>query len=150
MTFNKGLTYFQFIVIKRSEIETIEKSNSTYVTKFGQATSILKQHAGKSLLNSNLESQLGKDPGSVSKSQLTLQIAVLGAPVYNPRLKTGISIRWCTKKYSFTKLFHNFCESQEFLDLGGLARTPGAQDSQDPPPFLSKGLPDCCGLQVSR
>ena len=85
MTFNKGLTYFQYIVIKRSEIETTEKSNNTYVTKFGQATSILKQHARKSLLNSNQESQLGKDPGSVSNSQLRLQIAVLGAPAYKPR-----------------------------------------------------------------
>ena len=29
------LTYFQYAVIKRREIETVEKSNSTYIIKLG-------------------------------------------------------------------------------------------------------------------
>ena len=49
-------------VIKRTQIEIIEKSNSTYITKLGQPTFRLKQ-CWKSLVNSNLESQLGKGPG---------------------------------------------------------------------------------------
>ena len=43
-------------------METIEKSNSTYITELEQPTSRFKQPAGKSRINSNLESQLGKAP----------------------------------------------------------------------------------------
>ena len=46
-------------------------------------------------------------------------------------------------------LFVSPCESQGFLNLGGLARAPGAQEFQDPLPFLSEVLPDSLFLQAS-
>ena len=55
------LTKFQCTVIERRAIEIIEKSNSTYITKLGWPTSRLNS-TGKSLINSNLESQLGTGP----------------------------------------------------------------------------------------
>ena len=43
------------------------------------------------------------------------------------------------KNTALQSCFTIFVESQEFLDLGGLARTPGAQESQDPPLSYLKG-----------
>ena len=45
-------------------------------------------------------------------------------------------------------LFVSPCESQDFLDPGGLARPPGPQKFQDTLPFLSKVLPDLLYLQA--
>ena len=45
-------------------------------------------------------------------------------------------------------LFVSPCESQGFLNPGGLARAPGAQELQDPLPFLSEVPPDLMCLQA--
>ena len=60
----------------------------------------------------------------------------------------------CTQKCSsgfsltFIMLFVLPCESQDFLDPGGLARPPGPQKFQDALPFLSKVPPDMLYLQA--
>ena len=52
------------------------------------------------------------------------------------------------KLFTVTMLFVSPCESQGFLNLGGLARAPGAQEFQDPLPFLSEVPPDLMCLQA--
>ena len=52
---------------------------------------------GKSLVNSNVESQFGNDLGQCIHSLVTFQIAFSGAPAYNPRLQTDIIISLHTK-----------------------------------------------------
>ena len=47
-----------------------------------------------------------------------------------------------------TMLFVSPSESQGFLDPGGLATAPGAQEFQDPFPFLSEVPPDLMCLQA--
>ena len=65
-----------------------------------------------------------------------------------------ISSSVCTQKFSsgfsltFTMLFVSPCESQDFLDPGGLARLPGPPKFQDALPFLSKVPPDLLYLQA--
>ena len=87
--------------------------------------------------------------GSVSTARVRLQTAVLGAPTYNPKLQTDI-ISLCAKMQLWFYLnilqgcLFLCCESYDFAKPGvQLARPPGAQEFQDPLPFLSKVLHDC-------
>ena len=86
--------------------------------------------------------------GSVSTARVRLQTAVLGAPTYNPKLQTDI-ISLCAKMQLWFYLnilqgcLFLCCESYDFAKPGvQLARPPGAQEFQDPLPFLSKVLHD--------
>ena len=74
-------------------------------------------------------------------TQVRLQIALLEAPAYNPRMPVDIIICGCAKmqlwfSLTFKMLFVSRCESRDFLDPRELARTPGAQDNPSPIPFL--------------
>ena len=78
--------------------------------------------------------------GSASTPLVRLQIAVLGASIYNPGCKLVSSV--CVQKYisgftlTFTMLFVSPCESWDFLDPWGLGRPTGAQEILRPTPSL--------------
>lgn len=76
-----------------------------FITKLGQPTSRLS--AGKSLINSNLESQLEK--GGASTPWERLQTAVSGVLPYNPRLQTDSIIHLGGKMqlWFYFNLFYN-------------------------------------------
>ena len=96
------------MIIKGRGIETIGKSNSTYITKLGQSTSRLT-----AIWSPNWE----KVPGNVSNPQVNFKIAVSGVPTYNPRAQSDIIISFQAKMQLWfyfnlvTMLFALSCES---------------------------------------
>ena len=86
-----------------------------------------------------------------------------GLPLIIPGHKLILSLLVCVLKCScvcvcvcvcvcltFTMLFVSPCESQDFIRSWGLARPPGAQEFQDPFPFLSKMPSYLLCLQAGR
>ena len=75
--------------------------------------------------------------------QVRLQIAVLEAPAYNPRMPADIIICGYAKmqfwfSLAFTMLFVSPCESRDFPDPRDWLELQGLKKIQAPFPFLSK------------
>ena len=73
--------------IKRKEIETIAGSNGGMHHQIGRKSTSRLEQCWEVPSNSNLEFQLGKDPGQCFHPGVRLQIAALEAPVE--------TIWWC-------------------------------------------------------
>ena len=70
--------------------KSIRETYRVHITRLGQHLHPDSNSIWDVLSNSNLESQLGRVLGGASIPRVRLPIVVLGAPVYNPRPKTGI------------------------------------------------------------
>ena len=94
--------------------------------------------AGKSLVNNNLETQLGKHPGRcIHLVGETLNCHFGGLPLITPGrrwVSSSICMQKCSSGFplTFTMLSISLCVSQDFLDPGGLARPSGAQENPRP------------------
>ena len=119
-------TWFQYIVTKRREIETIEKSNSTYISKLGQQTSRLKQYSLVSpLLSAIWSSNWETYPGCAFFPLVKLQISILGTPIYNLRPQINIIISFHTKMQVWF-YFNSFTAVYFFLWFTKFSRAWGA------------------------
>ena len=123
-----------------------------YITNWASLHPALNS-TGKSLINSDLELQSGQVLASTSALWVRLQIAVSGTPVYNPRPQTDVNISLHAKMQHwfyfipFSSAVSPVSQS-EFPQILGLTRPPGAQEFQDPLPFLCKVIPDLLCLRA--
>ena len=125
-----------------------------FFTREAWPTCRLKNSPKKSHVTAIWSPSWEKVLGSTSTPWIRPQIAVSGAPTYNPRLQTDI-IRLHAKIHLWfyfnivTMLFVLYCESGFCQTLLQLVKPPGTQEFQDPLPFLSEVLPDSLFLQAS-
>ena len=148
-------TWFQYIVTKRKEIETIEKSNNTYIAKLSRQTSRLKQYSlGSPLLTAIWSSNWGTDPGCAFIPLVKLQIAVLGTPTYNLRPQINIIISFWMKMQlwfyfnSFTAVYFFMWFTTFSRGWGAGQASRGLRKFQDPFLLLSKMLVDLLVITV--
>ena len=146
------------MVIKRKEIETIERRNSTAHTSPNWAQKVRPDlnGAGKSVIKYNLESQPGKGPrqcvypvDETSNSSLTGFLLII--PL-SKRISSSVCLQKCSSGFTLAflhyGLFH-FVSHRVSLDPGGLARPSGAQEIPGPTPFLTQGPRDWLCLRAA-
>ena len=113
---NKQFQFFFFFIE-----DWLNKSNGVYITKVGQPTS-RPESVGLSIVNSSLQSQLGKGPGRCSHTMVETSNCSMGAPAYNPRPKPDVIISLHMKIQLWFSFYNAVCFTLWIIRLLRLQR----------------------------
>ena len=124
---NKGLLNHSLLTNKQFQFffffieDWLNKSNGVYITKVGQPTS-RPESVGLSIVNSSLQSQLGKGPGRCSHTMVETSNCSMGAPAYNPRPKPDVIISLHIKIQLWFSFYNAVCFTLWIIRLLRLQR----------------------------